>query len=164
MSEVEPATGRGPNRMFLMIALGLGGLLTLGVIAIGGTFLFNQISRPAVVPTAAALRVAVTTPTRSLAAAAFTPAPADTPVATPTRVIDPVTPVAGGTTPVGEAITTTATRVVTRTVGAGTGTPGAGLPATGLGEDMLLLVAGVVLVLVIFAARRAREGNDPSAV
>lgn len=149
MAEVAPAGGGGPNRMFLVIALGLVGLLVLGVIAIGGIFLFNQISRPAVVPTAT-VRVAITTPTRALPTATATTAPTDTPspVVTATRVFEPA---AGGLTP---AAVITATATVTGTVGAGT--PGSQLPGTGLGEDLLLLAAGVLLVMVIFVVRRAR--------
>lgn len=144
MAEVAPAGGGGPNRMFLVIALGLVGLLVLGVIAIGGIFLFNQISRPAVVPTAT-VRLAVTTPTRVLPTATA-PATETLPPPTATLVVVPVVPAPGG----GGVLTVT----VTATVGAGT--PGSQLPGTGLGEDLLLLAAGVVLVLVIFVARRAR--------
>ncbi len=150
MAEVAPAGGGGPNRMFLVIALGLVGLLVLGVIAIGGIFLFNQISRPAVLPTAT-IRVAITTPTRVLSTATATTAPTDTPSPSPTRVVDVGGPAAGGLTPAAEV---TATSAVTSTVGAGT--PGSQLPGTGLGEDLLLLAAGVLLVMVIFVVRRAR--------
>jgi len=147
MAEVAPAGGGGPNRMFLVIALGLVGLLIIGVIAIGGIFLLQQVSRPAVVPTAT-VRVAIATATRVLVMATLFPTDTPTQAATPTRVVQPAV-TGGDSTPV---ITTTVT--VTATVG--TGTPGAGLPQTGIGEDLLLLAAGVVLVLVIFAARRAR--------
>ena len=148
MAEVAPAGGGGPNRMFLVIALGLVGLLVLGVIAIGGIFLFNQISKPAIAPTA--IRVAITTPTRALPTAPAIATDTPAPTGTATLVVQPVAP-AGGTTP---AAGVSATSTVTATVGAGT--PGSQLPGTGLGEDLLLLAAGVVLVLVIFVARRAR--------
>jgi hypothetical protein len=39
----------------------------------------------------------------------------------------------------------------------GTGTPGSEMPPTGIGEDLLLLAGGIVLVFVIIAARRARS-------
>lgn len=145
MAEVAPAGGGGPNRMFLVIALGLVGLLIIGVIAIGGIFLISQVSRPA--PTAT-VRIAVTTPTRVLSTATLVPTNTPTQEATATRVVAPVSPVIGGASEVTTTVTVTAT--------VGTGTPGAGLPQTGVGEDLLLLAAGVVLVLVIFAARRAR--------
>lgn len=148
MAEVAPAGGGGPNRMFLVIALGLVGLLVLGVIAIGGIFLFNQVSRPAIAPTA--IRVAITTPTHALPTAPANATDTPAPTGTATLVVQPVAP-AGGTTP---AAGITATSTVTVTVSAGT--PGSQLPGTGLGEDLLLLAAGVVLVLVIFVARRAR--------
>ncbi len=150
MAEVAPAGGGGPNRMFLVIALGLVGLLVLGVIAIGGIFLFNQVSKPAIAPTAT-IRVAITTPTRALPTAAPIATDAPPPTGTATLVVQAVVQAPGGTT----TATITATSTATTTVG--TGTPGAGqLPSTGLGEDLLLLAAGVVLVMVIFVARRAR--------
>jgi len=153
MAEVAPASGGGPNRLFVVIALGLVGLLILGVIAIGGIFVLNQFARPAVAPTPT-IRIAVTTPTRVLPTSTVAAAPTETSAATATRVFDVGAPVSGGGTP---AAAVTVTTAVTGTVAPGTGTPGSGqLPDTGVGEDLLLLAAGIVLVLVIFAARRAR--------
>ena len=145
MAEIAPAGG-GPNRLFVVIALGLVGLLLLGLIAIGGVFLIPRIFGSGPAPT---LRVAVTTPTRNVALAAVTDAPTstDTPIPTGTAVIN--TPVLVIGSPAATSnITATATI---------TGTPGTGtLPQSGLGEDLLLLVGGIILVLIIVAARRAR--------
>jgi hypothetical protein len=158
MSEVAPAGGGGPNKLFIVLALGLVGLLVIGIVVFL-VFMFviqpmNTAARPAAItPTRAVTITFVTTPTR-VALAALTPTtvpPTDTPPP-PTLVVQPAS---GGTTPVlSGALTPTA--IVTGTVAAGTGTPGTGMPTTGIGEDLLLLAAGVVLVLVIFAARRAR--------
>lgn len=157
MSEVAPAGG-GPNRLFIVLALGLVGLLIIGVVALGGIFAIQQMTKPAVVPTATRVSIAITTPTRPPLPTA-TSAPTNTPLPpTPTRVVQAaggdVTPASGGAgTP-----TVGATVTVTGTVRAGTGTPAAGMPDTGIGENLLLLAGGLVLVFVIFAARRARSG------
>lgn len=149
MSEVAPAGG-GPNRLFVVIAAGLVGLLVLGLLAAGGVFLISQTSKPAATPTKIA---AASTATRVVVLATSQPTvpPTDAP-ASPTLVVPIVTlaPTLATTT------TVTATTAVTKTV-TGTVTPAGGtLPTTGLGDDLLWLAAGVVLVLVIIAARRVR--------
>jgi nitrate reductase NapE component len=151
-AEIAPTNGR-PNRLFIVLAVGLVGLLVLGVIGIGGFVLLQNVMRPAAAPTVRA--AAVTTPTRvplsPTPAATATPAPTE--AATPTLVL---TGGAGGTpTPLGTPGTVTPT-----STGGVTGTPGTGqLPKSGLGEDLLVLVGGVVLVLIVFAARRARTSG-----
>jgi len=146
MAEIAPAGG-GPNRLFVVIALGLVGLLLLGLIAVGGVFLIPRFLGTSAPPT---LRVAVTTPTRGVVVAAVTTAPTDTPIPSSTAVINTPVLVVGS-----PAATSTGTITATATI---TGTPGAGgtLPQSGMGEDLLLLVGGIVLVLIIIAARRAR--------
>ncbi len=152
MAEIVPAGG-GPNRLFVVIAIGLVGLLLLGLIAVGGVFFIPKLLGTSAPPPT--VRVAVTTPTRVAAVAVLATAPAstDTPVPPATSVIN--TPVIVPGTPVTSTSTVTATTVFTGTPG--TGTPiGGQLPKSGLGEDFLLLAGGVVLVLIIVAARRAR--------
>ena len=153
MSEVAPAGG-GPNRMFIVIALGLVGLLVIGIVVF---LLFMLVVQPAMnaarvpvaTPTRAVTITFATTPTRA-ALVVFTPtaaAPEPSPTAT---LVNPV--VSGATTPVsGSAVTPTTS------VTPGTGTPGSGMPPTGVGEDLLMLAGGIVLVFVIIAARRARS-------
>jgi hypothetical protein len=146
MAEIAPAGG-GPNRLFIVIALGLVGLLLLGLIAVGGVFLIPRILGTSAPPT---LRVAVTTPTRNVGAAAVTAAPnTDTPIPTSTSVINTPVLVIGSPAAPSEGTITATTTI--------TGTPGAGgtLPKSGLGEDLLLLAGGIILVLIIVAARRA---------
>ncbi len=139
MAEIAPAGG-GPNRLFIVIAVGLVGLLLLGLIAVGGILVIPRIFQTSAPPT---IRVAVTTPTRVTPTTA--PTSTDTPEPTSTSVIVPlvISPAAG------ETVTATTTI---------TGTPGAGgtLPRSGLGEDLLVLAGGVVLVFILVAARRAR--------
>lgn len=150
MAEVAPAGG-GPNKLFIALALGLVGLLIIGIVALGGILAIQQMTKPAVVPTATRVSIAITTPTRPLLPTPTT-VPTETPLPSPTLVIQlpggVVAPASGG------AITPTVT--LTATVAAGTGTPPSGMPDTGIGENLLLLAGGVVLVFVIFAARRAR--------
>ncbi len=156
MSEVAPAGGgTGPNRIFILIVLGLAALLIIGLLAVGGIFLAQQLTKPGTAPTAA-VKVSTATQTRVIALA-LTPTlePSGTPTvpATSTPVLSLGTAVPSDLTP---------TVSVSETVVPGPGTPGAGtpgsntLPKSGLGEDLLLLAGGVVLVLIIFAARRAR--------
>jgi hypothetical protein len=152
MAEIVPAGG-GPNRLFVVIAIGLVGLLLLGLIAVGGVlFIPRLLGTSAPPPT---VRVAVTTPTRvgGVVALATVPASTDTPVPPATAVI--TTPVIVPGTPVTSTSTVTATTAITGTPG--TGTPiGGQLPQSGMGEDLILLAGGVVLVLIVVAARRAR--------
>ncbi len=154
MSEIAPAGGGGPNRLFVVLALGLAGLLVLGLIAIGGVLLIPRLLGGAAAPTTVR---AATTPTRIIVLATLPPSP--TVAATETGASTPtlVNAAPGAGTPGAEG---TATPTV---IGGGgtpstTGTPGAGgaLPSTGMGENLLLLAGGVVLVLIAFVARRAR--------
>jgi hypothetical protein len=146
MAEIAPAGG-GPNRLFIVIALGLVGLLLLGLIAIGGVLLIPRFLGTNAQPTRL---VSVTTSTPvNIAQVTSAPTDTDTPAPTATSVIN--TPVIVPSSPVAtSAITATATIT-------GTGTPAGGqLPQSGMGEDLLVLAGGIVLVLIIVAARCAR--------
>ncbi len=132
MAEIAPGGG-GPNRLFVVLAVGLGGLLVLGLLAAGGIVLIPRLmGGSAPVPTVKA----VTTPTRVVAQATLPP------TATPELFQEPTpTLVNAGGLPTAEA----------------TGTSNSGqLPEAGLGEDLMVLAGGVVLALIVFAARRAR--------
>ncbi len=148
MAEVAPAGGGGPNRIFVIIAIGLAGLLLLGVIGLAALWAIGNLGKsPAPAPT---LRIAATTPTRPIS----TP----TVAATDTEVPATLTPVIQNTQVIAPAGTAAPTSAEAATSTPATGTPGSGtLPSTGLGEDLLVLAGGVVLVLIIFAARRARS-------
>ena len=76
MAEIAPAGG-GPNRLFIVIVLGLVGLLLLGLIAVGGVVLIPRLLGTSAPPT---LRVAVATATRNVVVAQATTAPTDTPI------------------------------------------------------------------------------------
>jgi LPXTG-motif cell wall-anchored protein len=151
MAELTPAGG-GPNRLFVILAVGLGALLILGLIGVGGIFLLQRAGGPAPTPPpppANTLVITITTPTRAalaptLGAGNLTP----TEQPTPTFVV-----ISGGAT---ETPGASPTFVLGAGVGA-TETPASGeLPKSGAGDNMFLLAGGIVLVLVVFAARRAR--------
>jgi hypothetical protein len=153
MAELAPAGG-GPNRLFVILAVGLGALLILGLIGVGGIFLLQRAgsSGPPPPPTTLAqntLVISITTPTRGALAPTNTiGAGTPTEQPTPTFVV-----ISGGATDTPGA---TATLVLGAGVGAtATSAPGE-LPKSGAGDNMLLLAGGIVLVLVVFAARRAR--------
>ncbi len=132
MAEIAPGGG-GPNRLFVVLAVGLAGLLVLGLLAVGGVLLIPRILGT----TAPQPAKVVTTPTR---VAMATTAPTETTV--PTEAPTP--------TLVGAGSLASPTSDIS-------GTPASGqLPQSGLGEDLMLLSAGVVLVMIVFAARRAR--------
>lgn len=152
MSEIAPSSGGGSSRqVFVILAIGLAGLLILGVIGLGGVFLFNRIASGNPTPTLLRPTATATRQPTAVVVAVATDVPTATPVVptqpalAPTQA--PVTPASG--------IATTAPVTTTGTV-----TPGDGsLPQSGLGEDLLLLGGGVALVLVIFAARKVRTGT-----
>lgn len=147
MAEIAPAGG-GPNRLFLVLAIGLAALLVLGLLAVGGVVLIPRLFGGAPAPTVRA----VTTPTRLIVLATAAP----TSTAEPTEAATPTLVISGG------AVSTAAPTVIGGGGGTPTeATPGAGgeLPETGLGEDLLLLSGGLVFVLIIFAARRLRSSS-----
>ncbi len=134
MAEIAPGGG-GPNRLFVMLAVGLAGLLVLGLLAVGGIFLIPRfLGTSSASPTVRA----AATPTRAIALATLAPTDTPEPTLGPTPTL---VNAAGGASPTTEA----------------SGTPSTGeLPKSGLGEDFILLGAGLVLVLIVFAARRTR--------
>ncbi len=139
MAEIAPAGG-GPNRLFILIALGLAALLILGILGLGGYVFLSNMSRAALPPPT--VRIAAATP--SLAPVADTPAPTET--ASPTLVVSQVQSTLPTPT-VAPYATATLTAIETSSNQ---------LPQSGMGDDLLLLSGGFVLVLVIFGARLAR--------
>jgi len=153
MAELAPSGG-GPNRLFVILAAGLGGLLILGLLAVGVIFGLQRLTTQAPALTPTVIRIAATTLTRALPSATLAP----TEIPSPTFVL--LSGASTTTTPGSAAAAVTATTAITRSITPGTGTPGTGnLPQTGVGEDLLLFAGGAVLILVVFAARRARSAN-----
>jgi hypothetical protein len=172
MAELAPSGG-GPNRLFIILAIFLGGLLVLGLLGLGGYYVLQRFLAPSPVAIASTPTIRpANTPTRVLATATLAP----TDIPSPTFVLGiGATSTPGGAAPLGLSggtITATMTTFFSTpgygtpgygTIGYGTpgyGTPGSGnLPQTGLGEDLLMLAGGIVLIMIVFAARRARSGG-----
>jgi hypothetical protein len=128
--------GFGQNRVFTMIALGLVGLLILGLLGIGGLIFFTRLRGPAT-PTVVAELTPTATPTK-----APTATPTKAPTATSTKVptATPAPVVSPSPTPV---VTPTPTPTEE------------GVPETGWGplEGALL---GSFLAILILVSRRLR--------
>jgi len=124
--------GFGQNRVFTIIALGLVGLLILGLLGIGGLIIFTRLRGPAT-PTVVAELTPTATPTK-VPTATPTKTPTSVPTPTPTRVATPSpTPVVTPTpTPTEE-----------------------GVPETGWGPLEGALV-GSFLAMLILVSRRLR--------
>jgi hypothetical protein len=144
----------GNNRLFVLIALFLVGMLVLGLLAIGGVVIFGSINRAqqAARPTATSTlpAVALVTPTWTPSA---TPSPTNTslPTATPTKVV------VGTPTPSGEA-TPTPVPPPTHTPVPGATPVGEETPPTGIGGFGAVLAA-IGLAGVLFIARRMRTAS-----
>ena len=129
--------GFGQNRIFTMIALGLVGLLILGLLGIGGLIVFTRLRGPAT-PTVVAELTPTATPAKTPTATP-TKAPTATPTRTPTSIPTP--------TPT-KAITPSPTPVVTPTP-----TPVEGVPETGWGTLEGALVGSFLAILILLSRR-----------
>ncbi len=164
MAEVAPAgNGGGVNRTFLLIVGGLASLLVIGLLAVGALFVL-----PSFLPKSPSLAAAVT-PTRVAIAPTATTTKVPI-VATATLVV--AMQASSNSTPAVTAPTQSAsdsgangTPAATSAAPPDTGTKGGqaegtpegeSLPQGGLGENLVLLAVGLVLIVVLFAARRAR--------
>lgn len=120
-----------------MIALGLVGLLILGLLGIGGLIVFTRLRGPAT-PTVVAELTPTATPAKTPTATP-TKAPTATPTRTPTSIPTP--------TPT-KAITPSPTPVVTPTP-----TPVEGVPVTGWGPLEGALVGSFLAILILLSRR-----------
>jgi hypothetical protein len=161
MAEIAPIGPGGANRPFLIIVVGLALVLLVGLIGVGALFLV-----PSLLGQRSAAASTTGTPTRVLIAAAT--ATNAIPAATSTSVLVALattdTPVATAS-PTAEPPTATSTELPTSTLqptaAAATATPttDTSLPSSGLGDDLVVLAIGLILVLVMFVARRARTSS-----
>ncbi len=175
------AGGGAPSRLFLIIAIGLVGMLVLGLVGIGGYVLFSRTMRarteqvallPTETPTEGEVGVTDTPTPSPIPTMTPTPRPTDTPTRAPTftPVVIPavVTPIvageetptatrvvgaeAPGATTVAMATTPTVTPTFTPVVVAkGDATPQTGLSLGGV------VGIGLVLATLAVAARRLRS-------
>ena len=186
--EEEEEGAESSNRMFMFLALGLGGLFVVGLICIGAVFFMQQgqasqvknanatqiAQNTAVVKTATAkamptaTQVPTDTPVPPTSPPPPTVAPTDAPIApaptlpAPTETAMSTAAAAGRTTaaaPAKVAMVTSAPGVSSLSEVTPVSTPAEGqLSQTGVGGFGMVLAAGVLLV-VLFAARRFRLGQ-----
>lgn len=154
MAEVAPSAGRGGgSRRFLLIIGTLAVLFFVGALALGGIVLLPQLLG------AQQIAAVTSTPTRI----SIPPTSTRTPPPTPTLVV--VAQITAASTETDVPLEETATPIaITATPIMITATPdantlvGGELPDTGVGEDMLMLVGGGLLLLgVIVVVRRMRS-------
>jgi hypothetical protein len=164
MQRLRDALNRSrANRPFVIMMVGLGGLLILGVLAIVLILVLGDNGGD----TGDVIAEASATPPSSLPATdtpapSPTPAPSDTPRPTATRVLGQETPEAtpGEGTPTGEAATPTpadtpATSEPTTAAATATQVPAGQTPETGLGWGWIVAI-GLGLAGVVLVARRLR--------
>jgi cytoskeletal protein RodZ len=171
----EEESGESSNRMFVILAAGLGGLFVVGLICIGAVFFYQQnqqASQRAIAiaqstknaatiatATAAAMPTNTPLPTEPPLPTAEPPAPTDTPtvVSTPTPAETPLPTVPAATGKPAQTMTPAKTPAGTAAAASSelTPTPEGSTPSTGFGGLGLVLAAGV-LVIALFAARGLR--------
>ncbi len=183
-SPEEPRGGGGGNRVFVLMALGLAGLLVLGLLLVFGYLLLQRL-QPRPGPTPILTEIAGTpvgtapggtrAPTSTLSPGAAT-ATALAPTATATRVVGGASPTPpsgtgalqatrppnvtsapGGASPTPGTISQATASPTATTAGAAltaTPTPSENLPSTGVETDMLVI--GVLMVLLLLIARGFR--------
>jgi len=131
----------GQNRLFLIVVVGLVGLLMIGMVSIAGLVVYTRFLAPSATPTVVA---GVTPSVAVVPTATRPPAEVATPTseggaATPTRVIQEGTPAPEGPTPTASA----------------TPEGGGEMAPTGFGP-LEAFVGGLALVLIILLVRRVR--------
>lgn len=138
-----------PNRLFIIIAIGLVGMLVLGLLGIGGYVVFSR-ARQAMVPTPTVMVKPPETPTRTSTPTytlTFTPTktPTRAPSYTPVVLPPTSTPVEGAVTPTAIEVAVTPTPTL----------PG-GVTAPNTGFGIGALGVGMVLAALLILARRVR--------
>jgi cytoskeletal protein RodZ len=139
----------GQSRLFLIVVLGLVGLLMVGLLSIAGLVVYTRF----LAPTPSATVVAQVTPSPEITAAPTGTSPAGVSTATPQTEAATPTRVLQEGSPAPEGATATATRTPTA--------EGGEMAPTGFGP-MEAFVGGVVLVLVILVVRRLRLSSGTS--
>ena len=152
-----PFGGEGQSRLFIIIAIGLVGLLVLGLMGIGGYVVFRRFSESRAEIAAAETVAAATAEAQATAEAptetpvpTFTPAPTNTPTVSATNT--PVVPLSEGTpegTPELTPGAPTAAPTATPALAEGE-TPSAGFGGIGV------ILAGLALAVVAVVARKVR--------
>jgi cell division septation protein DedD len=146
-----PFGGEAQNRLFIIIVIGLAGLLVLGLLGIGGYAIFSRARRGAEQVAAAQTVAAATAAAQATAEAptetpvpTFTPVSTSTPTEAATLVVSPLTGTPELTPPA-----PTPVRTATPTPAEGE-TPTAGFGGIGA------ILAGLALAVVLVVARKVR--------
>ena len=148
-----PFGGESQNRLFIIIAIGLVGMLVLGLLGIGGYVIISRVRRGTEQVTAAQTVAAATAEAQATAEAptespvpTFTSVPTETP--TPMVTNTPVVPPTTGTPELTPGAPTPAPTA--------TPTPAEGeTPSAGFGGIGAIL-AGLALAVVVLVARKVR--------
>jgi cytoskeletal protein RodZ len=143
----------GQSRLFMIVVVGLVGLLMVGLVAIAGLIVYTRILAPAASPTVVAevtaSPVATVAPTVTSPPTTAATSTAEQEAPTATRVLQDGTPAAEGQTPVAGATPTA------------TPEGGGELAPTGFGP-LEALLGGVALLLVILLVRGLRMSSRTS--
>lgn len=152
----------GGNRLFIILAVGLAGLVVLGLVAIGGVLIMKNIRNQ---QTLAQATVTVPTPTLMVAeeviptpTATYTPVPAlptepAQPTPTNTPVVMPTNTPTQAEAATAAAAPTTAPAATKTPVPVGTPAGNNQVPNTGVGGFELSLIAAGLLAVVIVSRR-----------
>ncbi|MFQ5611708.1 MAG: hypothetical protein ACE5H9_06205 [Anaerolineae bacterium] len=150
----EPPSGGGNNRLFIIIALGLVGLLVLGLIGIGSVVALRRLrsAQEVALATPTPTEVAVLQPSPTATFTPLPPTPTSTTVPTPTNT--PVLAPGNG----GEEGATPAASPTRTPVPLATPVSGGEVPDTGIGGFGAALI-GTGLAGLFFVARRLRRSG-----
>ena len=146
-----PFGGESQNRLFIIFAIGLAGLLVLGLMGIGGYVIFSRYRRGAEQVAVAQTAAAATAEVQATAEApteppvpTFTPMPTQTVAATNTPVVPPTTGTPEQTRPAPTPVRTATPRPAEGE------TPSAGFGGIGA------ILAGLALAVVLVVVRKVR--------
>lgn len=177
----DEAPARGGSRLFVILAVGLTGLIVLGLVAIAGVIILRRvntaqnITQQALTPTPTLSVVGqlqptntpppTIAPTDTPEPATIEPTPTPTPVVRPTDTPEPavvsMTATAAARATAQAPPTNTPTPVVVANGGdpASSGDSPAEVPNTGAGEFGLAMAAALGLLVVLFVTRRLRQAT-----
>jgi hypothetical protein len=146
--------GGGQSRLFIIVVVGLVGLLMIGLVSIAGLVVYTRFLAPTASPTVVAgvtpSRVSTVAPTATRPPTAVATATSEQEGPTATRVVQEGSPAPEDETPAPEGATPTATVE-----------GGDELAPTGFGP-LEALVGGIALVLVILLVRGLRMSSRTS--
>ena len=150
----------GQSRLFLIVVVGLVGLLMIGLIAIAGLVVYTRFLAPSPTPPVVAGATATAVPTRPSAAPTpptivASPTTSAEEVPTATRVLQTGSPTPEGATPPPEGVTPSPGGPTPTATVAG----GDEIPPTGFGP-LEAFVGGIGLLLIIVLVRRLRLSSN----